>query len=52
MQSNLFCTDAEFAPVPTVGTVPSWRAGWMVPGGGAGRAIPPLHSYSWDDKGF
>ena len=41
VQSNLFCTAWKFAPVPTVGTVPSWRAGWMVPGGEAGRAIPP-----------
>ena len=50
VHSNLFCTDAEFAPAARVPRVPGegWPEGSQAEGL-AGR-YPPLYSYGWDDK--
>ena len=51
-QSNLFCTDADAAPVPTVGTVPG--EGWLegCQAGGLAGLYPPFTPIVGTIKGF
>lgn len=50
VHSNLFCTDAEFAPVRTVPRVLGDGRQEGSQAGSQAGLYPPLHSYGWDDK--